>query len=180
MTTDMPSSDEMIRRAKEKLQLAKEDFLPMVEEDLVEAGMSIGGVDLSTGDEMFDEAPPVMPSPQTRKIGEVAQSVRARRVESSSQEPLVVTSRSQDFSPHPLPPSPFSPISRETPGRWMLVVGNVILVFIALTWVMLLIGLITNPEDLGEAIGGGAVTTIVPFIFGLVLRRAGKRAGIAV
>ena len=64
-------------------------------------------------------------------------------------------------------------------GLWMRVVGNILLAFVVATWVLLLLGVIDNPDDLGETIGGGAVMTLVPFLFGLILRRAGKRRGIA-
>lgn len=79
----------------------------------------------------------------------------------------------------PVPPASFPSGSMTGSGLWMRVVGNILLAFVVATWVLLLLGVIDNPDDLGETIGGGAVMTLVPFLFGLILRRAGKRRGIA-
>ena len=183
MTTDMPSSDEMIRRAKETLSLEKDDFLPKVDEDLAERGMSMGTVASSMGDGkpsgMPRESTPIAPSGRAQPVERGAQQARSRRVTESTVDHLVVAPRKARTLSVPVPPSPFPSGSLTGSGLWMRVVGNLVLGVVAVMWVLLLIGLIDSPDDLGEIIGGGAVMTLVPFLFGLILRRAGKRRGIA-
>jgi hypothetical protein len=182
MTNDMPSSDELIRRAKQTLRLEKDDFLPKVDEDFAQRGVSIGGVNVSMGDgmpeEMRGETTPIASSGRARPPERVTQPAR-RRVASSTTDDVVLAPWSASSPPSPVPPSPFHTGSLAGSGRWMRGVGNLLLGFVAVIWVLLLIGLIDNPDDLGETIGGGAVITLVPFLFGLVLREAGKRRGIA-
>jgi hypothetical protein len=176
MTRDTPSSDEMIRRAKETLHLEKDDFLPKVGEELASMGVSIRDVSFPTDDEMPGEqrstrasvgaGSPNAPTPQP---------LRTRRVAHSGQDSLVVPSRSVGTVSVPVPPSPAASGSLTGSGVWLRVLGGVLLGFVAVIWVLLLIGAIDNPDDLGAAIGGGAITTLVPFVLGLVFLRAGKR-----
>lgn len=174
MTTDIPSSDELIRRAKQTLRLETEDFLPKVDDELAIMGASTGDISFPTDGEPSS----VTPSVSARPPSDV-ESARQRRVESSSQDHLVVVPRRGKIASVPVPPSPFTSGSLTDSGRVMRIVGNLLIGIVAVVWVLLLIGLIDNPDDLGETLGGGAVMTLIPFLFGMVLRRAGKRRGIA-
>jgi hypothetical protein len=184
MTTDMPSSDAMIRRAKETLVLEKDDFLPKVDEDLADRDISMGTVGSSVGDGMPSgmprESTPIASSGRAQPIERVAQPVRSSRVTASTVDHLAVAPRKPRTLSVPVPPAPYASGSLTGSGLWMRVVGNLVLGVVAVIWVLLLIGLIDSPDDLGEIIGGGAVMTLVPLLFGLILRRAGKRRGIAV
>jgi hypothetical protein len=163
MTRDMPSSDEMIRRAKETLVLDQEDFVPKVQEELAERGVSIGDVGFPTDDETLDQTMSVTPSPRTRPTSD-ALPARTRRV----------------LLAGPIPPSVYHTGASTAGGRGLRIVGNILLAFVALMWVLLLIGVAGNPDDAGAAVGGGAVMTIVPLILGLSFRRAGKRRATSV
>jgi len=174
----MPSSDELIRRAKETLQLDRDDFLPKIDHDIADMGVSIGDGQFGR-DASLDEPTPTASSVRTPPTGDVYRQTRARRVDSSDQDRLVVAPRDVRTVAVPVPPSPFSSGSSSNPGRWMRVLGTIILGAVAVFWVVLLIGAVDNPDDLGEAIGGGVGLTVVPFLFGTILRRAGRRRGIA-
>lgn len=178
MTTEMPSSDELIRRAKETLHLESDDFLPKVDQDLTDMGVPMGDA-LFAGDESLDETMPTASPVRTAPTGDVARQGRVRRVASSTLDPLVVAPRGVRTVSVPVPPSPFSSGSTTNPGRWMRVLGTIILGAVAVFWVILLIGAVDNPDDLGEVIGGGVALTLVPVLFGTILRRAGQRRGIA-
>jgi hypothetical protein len=178
MTTEMPSSDELIRRAKENLHLERDDFLPKVDRDRSDLGVSMA-YDPSMSDEPLDETMPTASSVRTPPTGNVTRQARARRVESSNEDPLVITPRAPRTISVPVPPSPFSSGSPGSPGRWMRILGTIILGAVAVFWVFLLIGAVDNPDDLGEAIGGGVGLTLVPVLFGVILRRAGQRRGLA-
>ncbi len=188
MAIEYLSSEEMIRRAKKKLLLAKEDFLPQVDSDLSDMGMAIGGVNFSMADEMVDEMPEEMPTPAMSDRMRVNQMTaqatrdtsRDRRVASSTPDHLVVTPRSEPSYSAPAPARPVNTGALTGSGRWMRVVGNLLVLFVAVMWGLLFIGLLDGPRDIGETVGGGVVITLVPLLFGLVLRRAGKRRGTAV
>lgn len=171
MTSDTPSSDEMIRRAKEALALAKEDFLPKVEDEVAALGMPMSDI----GVEMPMEALPSTASQRPRPNPGSAQPERARRVGSSTPDHLVIARRIPTVTTGPVPPSNFSTGSLTGSGRWMRILGSVLLGFVAVIWVLLLIGAVDNTDDLGSTIGGGIVMTFVPFLLGLILRTAGKR-----
>jgi hypothetical protein len=155
----------------------------MVDKDLAERGVPIASVSSSTGTEVLDESTrestTEAPSGRTRPTEEVTLPGRQRRVASPVPEHIVVAPRSRTTVSVPIPPSPVNSGSLTGSGRWMRIVGNFLLAFVIATWVLLLIGVIDNPDDLGEAVGGGAVTTLVPLLLGVVLRRAGKRRGLA-
>jgi hypothetical protein len=178
MTTEMPSSDELIRRAKENLHLERDDFLPKVDRDLADLGVSMDYA-LSTSDESLDETMPAASSVRTPPTGDFTRQARVRRVASSNEDHLVTAPRGVRTVSVPVPPSPFSSGGSENPGRWMRILGTIILGAVAVFWVFLLIGAVDNQDDLGEAIGGGVALTLVPVLFGVILRRAGQRRGIA-
>ena len=178
MTTEMPSSDELIRRAKETLSLDRDDFLPKIDQDIADMGVSIGGVQFR-GDASPDETTPTASSVRTPPTGDVYRETRVRRVDSSTQDRLVVAPRDARTVSVPVPPAAFSSGSSANSGRWMRVLGSIILAGVAVFWVFLLIGTVDNPDDLGEVIGGGVGLTVVPFLFGTILRRAGRRRGMA-
>jgi len=177
----------MIRRAKESLQLEKEDFLPRAGENLGQAGISDADIGSSASDVTPRDvsgaattvARPSRPSRTSPNIDSTA-TVRERRVAQSRTEHLVVAPRSVRTVSVPVPPAAAASGSLTGSGLWLRVVGRILLGFVAVIWVLLLIGAIDNPDDLGTAIGGGAVTTLVPFLLGLVLLRAGKRRGVTV
>ena len=177
MTTEMPTSDELIRRAKETLHLESDDFLPKVDQDLADMGVSIGDGQFG-GDESLDETTPTASSVRTPPTGDVYRQSRVRRVDSSTQDHLAMAPRDVGTISVPVPPSPFSSGSAN-PGRWMRVLGTIILGAVAVFWVVLLIGAVDNPDDLGKVIGEGVGLTVVPFLFGTILRRAGQRRGMA-
>ena len=179
MTTDMPSSDELIRRAKETLHLEKDDFLPRVDEELADMGVSMGEARFPVDDVTPGESRSVVPSGTTRSTG-YAESARTRRASTPVREHPDTDSWSAGTSPVPVPASPFHTGTLSGSGRWMRIVGSILLGIVAVIWVLLLIGLIDSPEGAGEVIGGGLVTTFIPFLIGLVLRRAGKRRATAV
>jgi hypothetical protein len=178
MTTEMPSSDELIRRAKENLHLERDVFLPKVEQDLADLGVSMD-YSLSAGDGSLGDTTPTASSVRTPPTGDVTRQTRARRTASSTQDHVVAPPRAVRTVSVPVPPSPFSSGSSENPGRWMRILGTIILGAVAVFWVFLLIGAVDNQDDLGEAIGGGVGLTLVPVLFGVILRRAGQRRGIA-
>jgi hypothetical protein len=178
MTTEMPSSDELIRRAKETLHLESDDFLPKVDQDLADMGVSIGFGQFG-GDESLDESTPTASSVRTPPTGDVYRQARVRRVESSTQDHLATAPRNVRTVTVPVPPAAFSSGSSANSGRWMRILGTIILAGVAVFWVVLLIGTVDNPDDLGEVIGGGVGLTVVPFLFGTILRRAGRRRGMA-
>ena len=165
------------------MNLETEDFLQMEEESIAERSTTAGGVSSSTGEEAPDEMlrghTSVAPSRRIRPDEDAIRTVRTRRVKSTNLDHVVVAPRGTRTVSVPVPPSPFNTGSPTGSGRWMRVAGNLLLGVVAVIWVLLLIGTIDNPDDLGETIGGGAVMTLVPLLFGLVLRRAGKRRGIA-
>lgn len=163
MTRDTPSSDEMIRRAKETLHLGTEDYVPKVEQELAEIGVSIADVSFPTNDDMLDETRSVTPPVRSRPTS-IAQPARTTRV----------------LSAGPVPPAVYTTGASATAGRGLRIVGNVLLAFVALMWVLLLIGVAGDPDDAGAAIGGGAVMTTVPLLLGLIFRRAGKRRATSV
>ena len=177
MTTDMPSSDELIRRAKENLHLDRDDFLPKLDHDIADMGVSIGDARLGGG-ESLDETMPTASSVRTPPTGDVYRQARVMRVDSSDQDHLAMAPRDVRTVAAPVPPSPFSSGS-VNPGRWMRILGTIILGAVAVFWVVLLIDAIDNPDDLGEVIGEGVGLTVVPFLFGTILRRAGRRRGMA-
>ena len=171
MTSDTLTSDEMIRQAKDALALAKEDFLPKVDAEVVARGMPTSDI----GVEMPMEALPRTASQRPRPDPGSAQPERARRVGSSTPDHLVTARRIPTVTTGPVPPSDFSTGSLTGSGRWMRILGGVLLGFVAVMWVLLLIGAVDNPDDLRATIGGGIVMTFVPFLLGLILRTAGKR-----
>ena len=184
MTTDFSGSDEMIRQAKESLRLEKEDFLPRAGENLGQAGISDTDVSVSTDEAMRGEVSrasttATQPRRTSSKLN-ATPTVRERRVVQSNTEHLVVAPRKVRTVSVPAPPSAVASGSLTGSGRWLRVVGRILLGIVVVIWVLLLLGAIDNPDDLGAAIGGGAVTTLAPFLLGLVLLRAGKRRGIAV
>jgi len=177
----------MIRRAKETLRLAKDDFLPRVEAEVAERGMpmgGIGGVNFSMGDEMPEEMPTPAMTDRMRANQATAQPTRDtsrdRRVASSTPDHLVVAPSSEPSYSIPVPAWPANTGALTGSGKWMRVVGNLLVLFVVAMWGLLLIGLIDSPDDVGDTVGGGVVITLVPLLFGLVLRRAGKRRGTAV
>jgi hypothetical protein len=178
MTTEMPSSDELIRRAKETLHLESDDFLPKVDQEITDMGVPMGDAQFA-GDESLDESMPTASPVRTPPTGDVARQTRLRRPSSSNQERPVVVPRARRTVSVPVPPSPFSSGSPTNPGRWMRILGTIILGAVAVFWVVLLIGAVDNPDDLGELIGGGVALTLVPVLFGTILRRAGQRRSIA-
>ncbi|MCL1588470.1 MAG: hypothetical protein M3092_08625 [Actinomycetia bacterium] len=177
MTTEMPSSDELIRRAKETLSLDRDDFLPKIDQDIADMRVSMGGVQFR-GDASLDETTPTASSVRTPPTGDVYRQTRVRRVDSSTQDHLATAPRDVRTVSVPVPPSVFSGGGSENPGRWMRILGTIILAGVAVFWVFLLIGTVDNPDDLGEVIGGGVGLTLVPFLFGTILRRAGRRRGV--
>jgi len=183
MTTEFPSSDEMIRRAKESMNLAKDDVVAQVEQDLSERGASIGGTAASMGTatpgEMPDGAAELMGARRMRVREEIA-ATRTRRVSASDVDHLVVNRRAGSGLSVTVPPSDVNTGNATGGGRWLRIVGNILLGLAAAMWLILLIGLIANPDDLGATIGGGVITTFIPVLFGLLLRRAGDRRGVAV
>jgi len=178
MTTDMPSSDELIRRAKETLSLDRDDFLPKIDQDIADRGVSMGGPQF-VGDGPLDETTPTASSVRTPPTGDVYRQARVRRVEASDQDRLVAAPRDVRTVVVPVPPSVFSSGSSADSGRWMRVLGTIIIGAVAVFWVVLLLGAVDNPDDLGEVIGEGVGLTVVPFLFGTILRRAGRRRGMA-
>ena len=170
----------MIRRAKSKLRLAKEDFVPQVDKDLTDMGMAIGGVNFSMAEEIVEEMPDDMPTPamsdRMRANQMTARDTRERRVASAALDHLVVAPSSQPSYSIPVPVWPANTGS----GRVLRIVGSLLLGFVAVIWVLLLIGLIDSPREVGDVVGGGVAITLVPLLFGLILRRAGKRRGTAV
>ena len=169
----------MIRLAKENLLLETDDFLPHVDKDLAERGVSVAGLSSSTGDEVLDDTSAEMDLTSSRSwtpgAPERTQPARARRVSSSVTDHFAVAPESVSASTGPIPAASYTAGGTTGTGLWMRIVGNLLLGFVAVIWVLLLIGAIDNPDDLGGAIGGGAASTFVPFLLGLVLRRAGKR-----
>jgi hypothetical protein len=184
MTTEFSSSDEMIRRAKESLRTEREDVLQRADEDLMERGRSTGGVNFSMeevpSDEISGESISDTPARRRGITPEATRPTRTRRVASRAQDHLVVAPRKSRVTLGPIPPSPVNSGTVTANGRGMRIVGNVLLGFVAVIWLLLLIGMIDNPDDRSGAIGGGMVSTLIPFVLGLVLRRAGKRRAIAV
>jgi hypothetical protein len=183
MTTESFSSGEMILRAKESLFLAKEEMLQRTDEDVIERSRSTGGVNFSMEEAQSDEHPgesiSTTSAPRRVVTPEATQSTTSRRVASRTPDHLVAAPRNSTVTPGPIPPSPVNSGTVTANGRGMRIVGNLLLGFVAVIWLLLLIGMIDNPDDVGETLGGGAVMTLVPFLFGVVLRRAGKRRGIA-
>ncbi len=56
------------------------------------------------------------------------------------------------------------------------VLGIVILGSIAALWALLILGIALDPSDAGEAIGGAAILTVIPATFGVYsLRRSANR-----
>jgi hypothetical protein len=178
MTTEMPSSDELIRRAKETLHLERDDFLPKIDQDLADMGVSMGDARLA-GDESLGVKMPTVPSVRTPPTRDVARDARTRRVASASTDHIVVAPRDVQTVSVPVPPSPFSSGGSANRGRWMRILGTIILGVVAVAWVVLLIDAVDDPDSLGEAIGKGVGLTLVPALLGMILRRAGQRRGIA-
>jgi hypothetical protein len=56
-------------------------------------------------------------------------------------------------------------------------IGSFMLLMVAGLWILLIIGLIGGESEVGDALGGGVVLTLIPFILGILLRRAGIRQG---
>jgi hypothetical protein len=183
MTTDFPSSDEMIRRAKASMLLDKEDVVAMVDQDLSERGIAIAGAGGSMAtvmpETMREDGAAHMPSGRMRVRDEIA-ATRSRRVPSSDVDSLVVEHRAESVPSVTVPPSQVNTGNITGDGRWMRLIGNILLGFAAAMWLILIIGLIDNPDDLGATVGGGVITTFIPVLFGIVLRRAGRNRGVAV
>ncbi len=178
MAREYPSSDELIRRAKESARLSDQDVLSKVDQDLSEHGLSIGGVDFSMADDEpatpAPVVPPSAPAPPAGSMRQPGTPGRMRRVESLHQEHLQVPSRRSRGASGPAPASDVSSGSEQRSGGGVRLLGKAVLAFVAVVWLLLLIGAPSSATPIGELLAGGVVITFIPFLFGVLLLRAGR------
>ncbi|MCL1598973.1 MAG: hypothetical protein M3094_07300, partial [Actinomycetia bacterium] len=174
---EMPSSDELIRRAKRdfaptvysrtyQVVSRAEDIEKMVEETMntdaigeamAEAMATDSVMDPADGsDWMMSGSRPQAPTPQ-----------RSRPV-------LSTQSSSAPMAPYP---ASSSETSRRGGGNTVLLaVGWFLLIAMAGVWVLLLIGAAQDPDNAGSVIGGGVVLTAIPLILAFLIFRAARRS----
>ncbi len=70
---------------------------------------------------------------------------------------------------------PWNPATRGS-GKAARIIGIVLLVGVAALWLLVIVGLFSDPTDIGEAIGGVAVVTALPFLLGRYFVRRANRA----
>lgn len=83
---------------------------------------------------------------------------------------------SQDPVAHPADEIPPWEPTTQGSGKVARIIGIVLLVGVAIFWLLVIVGLFSDPTDIGEAIGGVAVVTALPFLLGRYLVRRANRA----
>ncbi len=143
-----PSSDDLIRQAKESL--AAPEPRP----------------------EMHTQRPveEVDPTRTHRTVTDRMQDGLERdRVVSTTSHPSRVPTQTAAGNVAPKPDS-----SSKGTRAWR-VLGILTLGSVAALWALLILGIALDPSDAGEAIGGGAILTVIPATFGVYsLRRANR------
>lgn len=159
MEIETPSSDELIKRAKESLLFAAEEESALVESP---EAVDVASKSLTATDAVITQRPVQSrrkPAPAARRRADpFTEEQRPRRTAQPSA---------------PVPPS--VPVTGSRSGRFLRFAGTFILVMMALFWISLLIGIIDDPGAIGEILGGGVVLSVIPVIVGMSLRRAGSR-----
>jgi len=179
---DTPSSDELIRRAKEdfaptvysrtyRVVSRAEDIEAMVEETLHTDAMAQAMAE-SLAEEMDPET--MMGSRAARD------AVMSRSSRPSPARPVEHAPRVEHIqvSPSGFPSS--SPVATgsdggSTGGSALGALGVFILLAVAGLWALLLIGVVQDPGDAGDVIGGGVVLTAIPLLIGFLLIRKSRK-----
>lgn len=144
-----PSSDDLIRQAKESLAApgARSEVPTQQPVEEVDPTGAYGTV----ADRMHDR-------------------LERDRVVSTTNRPPRVPTRAAAGSDAP------QPDSASKGARAWRVLGIVILGSVAVLWALLILGVALDPSDAGEAIGGAAILTVIPATFGVYsLRRSAHR-----
>lgn len=179
---DTPTSDELIRRAKE-------DFAPTVYsrtyrvvsraediEAMVETTMHTDAMAQAMAESMAEEMDPdTMLGP-----GAARDVVMSRRRMPSPARPVEHAPRVEHIQASPLGFPSDSPLATRsdggsTGGSALRALGIFILLAVAGLWALLLVGVAQDPSDAGDVIGGGVVLTAIPLLIGFLFIRKGRK-----
>ena len=159
---DQPSSDDLIRQAKESFLNVAEERDAEVQarvEDIKQAAVQTTRVDQRAKQSQVRRPVPAAKATRTVRDPARGRRVRPRAERTSGPAPTDAGAR------------------RSGSGMILRAIGSFMLLMVAGLWILLIIGFIGGESEVGDALGGGVVLTLIPFILGMLLRRAGIRQG---